>query len=407
MNTSSFFCQNCFSASELIGIANHSGNRTSKCPICASVDCFTIAANDILLRRTFRALIRLHYSEWDYNEHLGGTSLSSLLFGVNSILNLDSTANQELYEDAIAEIESEWYPVEPSMITLGGGYWDGGILWGINRQHSPAIRRLLFRAYSENYFSLIDEVKSVIESFVVDITSSLPLGERFFRARIGVSERGVDYSTLSHKATSNDPRPTYFYSPYQGTQIGSPPPHMCSEGRLNRHRVAVLYMATDIATAVAEVRPHPGHLVSTCSFTSTRALKFADFTTRDVTRFLSDSKLELLRDIITIDSFLNLPLPPDQREPYSITQLLSDSLRELNFDGIMFTSSVGSGKNFVCFNPQYFTDALATSSVIEVTGLSYVFQDKPQIGKDIEKDELMTISSGPLDTLSELLERKY
>mgnify|MGYP000629661463 CR=1 FL=1 len=73
----------------------------------------------------------------------------------------------------------------------------------------------------------------------------------------------------------------------------------------------------------------------------------------------------------------------------------------------MFTSSVGPGKNFVCFNPQYFTDDIATSSVIEVTGLSYVFQDKPQIGKDIEKDELMTISSGPLDTLSELLERRY
>ena len=181
--------------------------------------------------------------------------------------------------------------------------------------------------------------------------------------------------------------------------------HIASEGRLNRARVSILYLASDRETAVAEVRPHPGHIVSTAEFESTRALKIADLTAKDIRNFLSDTRLEELRLIFSFNSLMNLPVTPDRREYYLITQILSDCVRQAGFDGVRFQSSLGPGSNFAFFNATDFALVPKSEGVLAVKALAYDLTEMPTAQKDYHKDEFDTDQDDPLSTLFDLLER--
>ena len=47
--------------------------------------------------------------------------------------------------------------------------------------------------------------------------------------------------------------------------------------RLSRSGISYVYVASDKETAIAEVRPHPGHFISVGDFILNKRLKFADF----------------------------------------------------------------------------------------------------------------------------------
>ena len=122
------FCSQCFEARELIETVINDGEVITECVICHAKNVLALSAHNSLLKRVFRALIRIHFSEWNYNSHLGGNHLSTLLFGKNQIMNLDSTSSEEEFEYAFNAIESGWYPETDEEIALGGGYWEGGIM---------------------------------------------------------------------------------------------------------------------------------------------------------------------------------------------------------------------------------------------------------------------------------------
>lgn len=391
------FCSHCFSAHELINTVIAHGHRIEECNICHSRDVPTLAAAHPLLKRIYRALIRVHYSEWAYNTHLGGTHLSELLFGRNNVMNLDTEASREHFECALQEIERGWYPVTDEEISLGGGYWDGGILVGLRARLDSKLTTLLNRGFKENYFRIQDEVAALLATLTADIATTMQANSRLYRARIGVGKR------LTHVLADFDP--DYYYLPYSGCDIGAPPVHLSSEGRLNRSRVSILYLASDRETAVAEVRPHPGHLVSTAEFVANAPSKIADFTSKDVRNFLSDPRLDDLRRIFSFNSLLNLPVPPDKREYYLITQLLSDCVREAGFDGVKFQSSLGSGDNIAIFLPERFSLVPGSEKAHGVRALSYVIDDESTLTQDYDASDFEEDSDDPFSTLFDILER--
>lgn len=398
MATEEYFCSECFKATELVETVRKHGSSVAKCQICGAQDSIALAADHTQLKRVFRALIRVHYSEWQYNGHLGGDSLSTILFGQNAVMNLQATASAEEFENAFSYIEDGWYPAADEDISLGGGYWDGGIHIGLKARLSPSLATLINRSFNENYFLLQHDLTKLFLQSKPDIDASFEKGARLYRARIGVSERLTP--------TSPDFDTYYLYVAYTGGAIGSPPVHVASEGRLNRARVSLLYLASNRETAVAEVRPHPGHLVSTAEFEATRSLKIADLTSKDVRNFLSDTRLEELRLIFSFNSLMNLPVTPDQREFYLITQLLSDCVREAGFDGVKFQSSLGPGSNYAFFNTTDFALVPKSESVVAVKALAYEFTEVPTAPKDYDKDEFDAERDDPFSTLFELLERR-
>ena len=88
-----FLCEFCIADNELRLELQERGTIADECLICHRKGGRALPAADPQVKRTFRALIRLNFSEWDYNTHIGGNeSLEMLVFASKAIFNLDESA---------------------------------------------------------------------------------------------------------------------------------------------------------------------------------------------------------------------------------------------------------------------------------------------------------------------------
>ena len=71
---------------------------------------------------------------------------------------------------------------------------------------------------------------------------------------------------------------------------------------------------------------------------------------------------------------------------YTLTQLIADCIRKLDFDGILFPSSVGQGDNLVLFNPAKMDYTFDNAEVVEVREVKYEYQQR-EWKKDISEIE--------------------
>lgn len=393
-------CTNCVADNELRDEISQRGSLIKKCSICHARNVNALPATDRMIKRIFRALVRLNYSEWAYNEHLGGESLQTLVFEQDKIFRLPKNASELNFEEAFLVLEDEWYPDDPADIELGGGYWAGGILSGLLCEMDTRVESLLHKGFDSNYFDLESEVLGIIETIRTDITQVLPIDSKYCRARVGVKAR--------LKKETYDPLLQNFYSylPYSNQEIAHPPIPKATEGRLNRARVSILYLASDSETAVAELRPHSGHLVSAAEFISTRPLTIANFADQDIRNFLRDDRLETLRTILSFSSVLNLPVQPEHHALYLLTQLFSDCIRKAGFDGVAFRSSLGKGINLACFKPDVFKQIPDSESLFEVKSLEYKLATKTPVPQDYDKDKYESVADDALSTLFDGLARR-
>ncbi len=167
------------------------------------------------------------------------------------------------------------------------------------------------------------------------------------------------------------------YRPYTGAALGAPPPQLTRAGRLNRTGVAFLYLASDVETACAEVRPHPSHVLSIGAYRSLRPLKVANLDT-DIAAFAAnDHELSLYDFVYSADVAVSLTVLPEEAARYSITQLIAEVLRQRGFDGVAFKSSVGEGQNLCVFKPDAFEFVVGTSSIQSVRALTYDLEALP------------------------------
>lgn len=389
-----FICEHCLADNELKEEVIARGLVIERCPICHHTGGRALDAEDPMLRRIFRALVRLNFSEWDYNGHLGGESLETVALESKTIFSLGRDASELDFEDAYLKLEGDgWYPDNEGEISLGGGYWDGGILDGLRHRRDREVNSLVAEALEKNWFEAEPAARKLIQDLHADIASVVPAGTEFFRGRVGVKARarrdclGPVYGHGFH------------YLPYTGKDIDRPPLKLATEGRFNRARVTLLYLASDVETAVAELRPHPGHLVSTASFRANRDLSIANFAKHDIRNFLSDSRLEDLRRILSIADVLNLPVQPEHRVLYAATQLFADAIRSAGFEGVSFRSSVGPGKNLTCFVGDAFEMIEGSEGVQDVTALKYEMRPSEVLPQNYDKDDWTEDEDSPLATL--------
>lgn len=398
MNNDFKICEYCLADNELRDEIRSRGSRIEQCSICHSQNGQALSASDRTVRRIFRALIRLNYSEWLYNKHIGGDSLESIIAEQKKIFNLPSNASLVDFEGAFLLLENnDWYPDNPEDISLGGGYWDGHILNGLREQMDLNIETVLDRGLKENHFALKPVVLKLIESIRTDIETEIPAGSKYSRARIGVKARMVE--TLERFPQKNK-----LYLPFSDADIDRPPVAKAAEGRLNRSGVSVLYLATNAATAVAELRPHPGHLVSIAEFVLTRPVRIVQFSSHDIRNFLSDNRLEDLRKILSFGALLNLPIQPEHRALHILTQLFSDCIRDAGYEGISFRSTLGPGINLACF-ADAFKLIPSSESVLEVRSLNYDLQPRNSLPQTYDREKYKSDGDNILSTLFDGLAR--
>lgn len=387
-------CEHCLADNELKYEIQQRGTVVERCPICHHEGGRAVSATDPKIKRIFRALIRLNFSEWDYNTHLGGDDLETVVMGSPAIFNLRPDAVLEAFEDAYLTMEGkEWYPATDEEITLGGGYWHGRVLDGVRDRRDPRVERVVGASLEHNWFETEAAARELVERLRNDLTAVVASGSEFFRGRIGVKSR------LSVKHALPADGRTFRYLPFSGTDIDRPPLKLATEGRFNRARVSLLYLASDVQTAVAELRPHPGHLVSTAMFRLKRDLQVANFAKHDIRNFLSDPRLEDLRSILSMADVLNVPVQPEHRVLYAVTQLFADVLRSAGFEGLTFNSSVGKGINLTSFVGDAFELVPGSEGVQDVVALEYRIEPSQVIAADYDESEWQEDEDSPLATL--------
>ena len=136
-------------------------------------------------------------------------------------------------------------------------------------------------------------------------------------------------------------------------------------GRANAPGIAVLYLALDRETAIAEVRPWIGSHVSVSQFKTTRELKALNLTeefgkhwmpafSAAEGRFLPVDTEDKEKSVWTgIDNAFSRPVSGiDESTEYVPTQILAELFREAGYDAIVYGSMLGKGGfNVVIFDP--------------------------------------------------------
>jgi RES domain-containing protein len=196
--------------------------------------------------------------------------------------------------------------------------------------------------------------------------ATMPAGSIIYRARNGY---------ISTKVSPH----FYQKEPYPAGEIGAPPVSKASVGRANRAGQVVLYVADREETAVAEVRPARGFLVTIGEFRTKRELRLLDLIKElpTINPFtdpaLSDTiELYSLFHAFAID--LSTPLDRgDDTSTYLPSQSLTDAVRGAGFNGIRYPSAMHPGEsNIVLFDP---TDVeFMSSRLVKITAVGIKFE---------------------------------
>jgi len=327
-----------------------------------------------------KAIVRFNYSEWEYNTHWGGDDYESLFYGKDNIFFLQERAlSEDLYEELVNSITSgPVYEDYDKGISIFAGYTNGMqnmLLKSIKTSSDSELIKLAARLKSENYFKIEIELLEILKGYADIANTIITENESFYRARIGCADKKRNFSYGFESE--------YHYVPYSHDNISSPPPFIASAGRINRPGVSFLYCATDIYTAVSEVRPHPGDLISIGKFTLLKQAKIFDLSESKLLHFYtSDEKLDSYIPLSTLSNFMNKVIPPSERQQYSFTQLIADCIRQIGFDGIIFNSTVGEGRNVVLFDPYIAKYVENESGVIKIEGVKYHLKQEKLVSPD-------------------------
>jgi len=143
-------------------------------------------------------------------------------------------------------------------------------------------------------------------------------------------------------------------------EVGAPPREGATAGRANPLGIVFLYLSTDRDTAIAEMRPWKGQELSVATFRLREQVRLVDLTEAQKLKspFGAFSDLDSLRSmredfgiLAELSADLSTPVDPDRSGlDYLPTQYITEVIRSMDYDGLLFRSAVGTGKNLVLFD---------------------------------------------------------
>lgn len=214
--------------------------------------------------------------------------------------------------------------------------------------------------------------------FLTDVLSSCSSREtritpdrHYWRARLGPvrdENARVDIDDEIRTFGANRPYPSDQMKPKAG--------NWQSEGRANPRGISYLYLATNLNTALAEVRPYIGSDVSVGEFAVTRILTLIDCSKNHSGGLGSIASSTREEGFWTaIDRAFAKPVGRDDDvKDYIPTQILSEFFRSHGYDGIQYKSLLDDeGRNVALFSPN--DASLLSCSLFSVTHVRYDYTD--------------------------------
>lgn len=340
-------CINCFNDDELkYFIKTHPTTKRTNCDYCFSKNIQSIKPN--LLLNQFEFLI----SNVKISKSHNSMTLDNLLQNHFYIFNSDIRNKNRLLTAILGKnyqnAKYEWHKEI-------GVYKDA---WSKFKNEIKFTNR--FFPKNIIYSSVFktnkpkDQFFEMLEQLTVNVENSADL----YRARIS-----------DHHIESKD--------------MGAPPAGIASGGRANPIGIPYLYLANNIATCIAEVRPNNTSTIYISRFhlkNKDRELRVLDLTkprkkisilklSNDASNLASILEYLQLLEILSIE--LSTPISPYSSSlDYIPTQILSEFIKTIGeVDGIKFNSSFGQGVNYVFYDTSLFN--IEKPQVYKINNIRY------------------------------------
>lgn len=346
-------CGNCFESQTLKKHIAMAG-EISNCDFCASrrVKCVEVSE----LYESFLPVISL-YREIEYgvdyfedDDPLGFGDLLPDLIEQDWYPIFSDRFDHDKRDDLWRElIKQEHYDKDNPPLNLNSLWVERG-----DRQNHPydTWGRLSDYLKTERRFFVADEsligTLNSLPDILAGATLTIPVGERLYRARIGsVMRKVVKYREKR--------------MPFKRKEMGAPPPSRASSGRANPSGIPFLYLATDVTTAISEIRPWKGAHVSVATFRASESIEVIDLSAKyaidDPFAYEDSDGTFGLSYAIKENSLLHhlgtelaTPIDPDRSLiDYVPTQFLTELIRNEGYGGIKYPSAMAEGKNIVLF----------------------------------------------------------
>lgn len=203
-----------------------------------------------------------------------------------------------------------------------------------------------------NRFNPQHPLPSFLENYLRNHNIVVNAGTIFYRARV------IDYDKPDSNATGFvkylHHEECGDFEGYDEKNSFVPSANIVAPGRANSERIAYLYTAKEIVTAIGETRPRIFDHISVAKIQLLKDARFADFTMAGNSDELS---LDLAKMLEVEKAFSR---PCRDNVDYIPTQYIAEFVKSLGYDGIVFRSSfVPGGTNITIFDPSI---AKATAS---------------------------------------------
>lgn len=174
--------------------------------------------------------------------------------------------------------------------------------------------------------------------------------QSFYRARIYKEADAIE--RFSHPEQYGD------FGGYSKDQSGAPPKRDAKSGRTNPEGISYLYVATDIETALKEVRAQPEEIVSVATVELLSDIFVANFTSGTSGIEAGTPKKSMWANHFALIMESLFQSPKDSIGGYYLCQYISEYAKVWGFSGIAYRSSFSQetfgpkGINIAIFNPE-------------------------------------------------------
>lgn len=215
----------------------------------------------------------------------------------------------------------------------------------------------------ENRFFVNKEILEIFDIVIENCRGSIPAGEIIYRGRIN--------------------SPTNM-TPYSDNEIGIlPVDKTASSGRLNPYGIRYMYLAENIPTVIAELRPNFLDYITIGYFKTNSSLEIVDLSTEidaDLKYQYQGTAVSIKRIVTMLSGKYLKPIESERKEiEYLPTQYFAEYCKSKNnIDGIAHLSSVmchgvEKHRNFVLFESSK-VDILK-KSVVSINSILYNYQE--------------------------------
>jgi hypothetical protein len=330
-------CANCFGDPHLESVVIlNCGVDVGECPQCGTGDATLVSCRD--LKEYFELVTGIYQPDENGKNLVEWLREDWALFDRERI----SDANAKLL---LAEILDDTEIVRRKFVPSDAGHTDVLKTWQTVRSELMHQNRFFPKTVEDLDLDRVEGLLTHLQINMSDVASE------WFRSRIQDGDR-----------------------PFSAKEMGAPPKDRAGHGRANPAGIPYLYLASDLRTAVSEVRPHPGEIACVAAFSVSGALSLVDLRQPRITvspfSLSSESAVAQMReDVNFLEHFgdeLTRPVVPQAAAiDYIPSQYLCEFIKGCGYDGVVYRSSVGTGINIALFEPSVATIGGIESHTVE------------------------------------------